>query len=129
VVRGTSQGNVNEKHEFGDHETETITCKGGTLTGFGLNVLLAKKNPCRVWPYALLGLSSNSFNFGDGFKKDETLMGWSVGGGLGVNLLQKKVYLDAQTYLLVSPFHENKASRKNWQSLIGLQYFIPIRTE
>lgn len=129
IVRGTSQGDAEEDLDFGDGQTETITYKGGTLTGFGLNLLLAKKNPCSVWPYALLGFSSNSFNFGDGFKEDDSLIGWSVGGGLGINLYHKKVYLDAQTYALVSPFHDNKASRKNWQTLIGVQYFIPIRTK
>lgn len=129
IVRGTSQGDKEEDLDFGNGQTETLTYKGGSLTGFGLNILLAKKNPANVWPYAILGFSSNSFDFGDEFKEDESMMGWTFGGGLGVNLYQKKVYLDAQTGLLVVPFHDNKASRKNWQSLIGVQYFIPIRTK
>jgi hypothetical protein len=129
IVRGTSQGDREEDLDFGNGQTETITYKGGTLTGFGLNLLLAKKDPCNVWPYGLLGFSSNTFDFGDKFKDDQSLIGWSVGGGLGISLYRQKVYLDVQTYALVAPFHDNKASRKNWQSLIGVQYFIPIHTK
>lgn len=128
IVRGTSQGDKEEDLEF-DNETETVSYKGGTLTGFGLNLLLAKKDPGNVWPYAVIGFSSNSYNFGMESKEDQSLVGWSVGGGLGINLYQKKIYLDAQTYAMVAPFHDNKASRKNWQSLIGVQYYIPIRTK
>ncbi|RPH95029.1 hypothetical protein EHM69_05680 [candidate division KSB1 bacterium] len=129
IVRGTSQGDKDEELEFGNNQTETITFKGGTLTGFGLNLLFAKQELGNVWPYALIGFSSNSMGFGDSFKEDESYMGWSVGGGLGINLYQKKIYLDANTSLLVMPFHDNNASRKNWQTLVGLQYFIPIRTK
>ena len=35
IVRGTSQGGKKEDFEFGN-QTETVTYKGGTLTGFGL---------------------------------------------------------------------------------------------
>jgi len=128
IVRGTSRGDVENEEKFGN-VTETLTYKGGTLTGFGLNVLLAKKDPAPVWPYGLIGVTSNSQGFGDSWKEDETLLGWSFGGGLGINLYQRQVYLDVNTSLLVMPFHDNKASRKNWQSLIGIQYFIPIKTK
>jgi hypothetical protein len=127
-VRGTSQGDVTKTAEFGD-ATEDLIFKGGTLTGFGLNVLLAKHDPASVWPYALLGVSTNSLKPGESFKKKETLMGWCFGGGLGINLYDKKIYLDVNTSLLVMPFHDNKASRKNWQSFAGVQYFIPIKVK
>ena len=127
-VRGTSQGDVDEELEFGN-QTETITFKGGTLTGYGLTLLLAAKNPPSVWPYALIGVSSNSLKFGEGFKEDDSLIGWSFGGGTGINLYARKVYLDVNTSLLLMPFHDNKASRKNWQTLVGVQYFIPIHTK
>jgi hypothetical protein len=128
LVRGTSQGDVSEDLEFGN-QTETLTLKGGTLTGFGLNVLLAKQEPANIWPYALLGLTSNSLKPGASFKKSETLLGWCFGGGVGINLYDRKIYLDVNTSLLVMPFHDNKASRKNWQSLAGVQYFIPIKVK
>lgn len=126
LVRGTSQGDVEEELEFGN-STETLTYKGGTLTGFGLNILLAGKNPANIWPYGLVGLSSNSLGFGDDFKEDDSLLGWAFGGGLSINLYNRTVYLDANTSLLVMPFHDNKASRKNWQTLVGVQYYIPIK--
>jgi len=126
-VRGTSQGDVEEELEFGD-DTETLTYKGGTLLGFGVNMLLARKNPAAIWPYGLLGVSSNSLTFGDDFKEDESLIGWSFGGGLGIRLYER-IYLDANTSYLVMPFHDNKASRKTWQTLVGVQYFIPIKTK
>jgi hypothetical protein len=129
VVRGTSQGDREEKLEFGNGQSETLKYPGGKLTGFGLNLLFAAKNPASVWPYGLFGFSSNSFEPGSKNKDSETLMGWSVGGGMGVNLYQKTIYLDVNTSLLVMPFHDNKASRKNWQSLVGVQYFIPLHTK
>jgi hypothetical protein len=128
LVRGTSQGDKEEDLDFGNGQTETLTYKGGTLTGFGLNLLFAAKEPASVWPYGLIGFSSNSFKPGAEFKDSESLMGWSVGGGLGFNLYQKRIFLDVNTSLLVMPFHDNKASRKSWQSLVGLQYFIPLHT-
>jgi opacity protein-like surface antigen len=124
--RGTSQGDVTEDAPFGD-QTESITFKGGSLTGFGLNVLLAAKNPVSVWPYGLIGISSNTLKHGDSYKEKKTLVGYSFGGGLGINLYDKMLYLDINTALLVMPFHDNKASRKNWQSRAGIQYYIPIR--
>ena len=129
LVRGTSQGDVEE--DLGDDfpNEPTLTIPGGTLTGFGLNLLIGAKNPVNFWPYGLLGVSSNSLAPGASYKKDESLTGWSFGGGFGINLYHKKVYLDVNTSLLVMPFHDDKASRKNWQSLIGVQYFIPIKTK
>jgi opacity protein-like surface antigen len=128
IVRGTSQGDAEEELDLGN-ETETITFAGGTLTGFGFNLLMAKKDPAGFWPYFMLGVSSNSLSPGESFKKDESNMGWTVGGGAGINLYQRKVYLDVNTGLLVMPIHDNKASRKNWQTMIGVQYFIPIKTK
>ena len=107
IVRGTSQGDRDEDLEFGD-QTETITYKGGTLTGFGFRLLFAKKDPANIWPYGIIGVTSNSLNFGDGFKKDDTLLGWAYGGGLGINLYGRKIYLDASTTFLMMPFHDNK---------------------
>jgi hypothetical protein len=128
-VRGTSNGDVEEELEFGNNETETLTYEGGTLTGFGLNVLLAKKDPANIWPYGLLGVSTNSLSFGADYKEDDSLIGWAFGGGLGINLYNRQLYLDANTSYLVMPFHDNNASRKNWQTLFGIQYFIPITTK
>jgi hypothetical protein len=125
-VRGTSNANKDETKDFGAGGSETITYKGGTLTGFGAHLLLANAGPVDVWPYGLIGFSSNSLKFGDSWKGSKSYMGWDFGGGLSINLYQRLLYLDANTTLLVMPFHSNKASRKNWQSLIGLQYFIPI---
>ena len=124
--RGTSQGDKDEDMEFGN-QTETVTYKGGTLTGFGFNLLLACKNPVNIWPYGLLGVSSNSFKPGDSFKDSESMIGWSFGGGMGINLYQNALYLDVNTALLVMPFHDNNASRKDWQTRLGIQYYIPIK--
>lgn len=125
--RSTSQGDVDETLEFGGNiPDETVTYKGGTLSGFGANLLLAKSHPVSVWPYLQLGLSTNSLAPGEDFKKDESLLGWSFGGGTGINLYNKALYLDVNTNLLVMPFHDNNASRKNWQTRVGIQYFIPI---
>jgi hypothetical protein len=125
-VHGTSNADKNENLDFGNGQTETVTYKGGTLTGYGIHLLLAHAEPVSVWPYALVGLSSNSQKFGDSFKKSASYMGWDFGGGLAVNLYEKLLYIDANTTFLVMPFHSNKATRKNWQTLVGLQYFIPI---
>jgi hypothetical protein len=124
--RSTSQGDKDEDMEFGN-QTETVTYKGGTLSGFGFNLLMGANNPASFWPYFLLGVSSNTLKPGDDFKKKETLTGWKVGFGSGINLYHKTVYLDINTALLVMSFHDNNASRKNWQSRIGIQYFIPIK--
>ncbi|MBL0060664.1 MAG: hypothetical protein IPP40_04045 [bacterium] len=51
----------------------------------------------------------------------------SGGFGLGFNLYQRKIYLDINTSLLVMPFHDDNASRKNLQTMLGVQYFIPIK--
>lgn len=127
IVRGTSQADVEEDIDFPNEPT--LTFAGGTLTGFGLNVLLGKQDPVNVWPYFLMGLSSNSLSPGEDFKEDEDNLGMSVGGGLGINLYNRQLYLDANTSLLVMPIHDDNASRKNWQSMIGIQYFIPIKTK
>lgn len=123
--RSTSQADVEEDIDFPNEPTLTIP--GGTLSGFGLNLLLAKKEPAAVWPYFQVGVSSNTVAPGVDYKEEETLSGISGGGGLGFNLYQRKVYLDFNTSLLVMPFHDNKASRKNWQTMLGVQYFIPIK--
>ncbi|MCB9357929.1 MAG: outer membrane beta-barrel protein [Calditrichaeota bacterium] len=127
VFRSTSQGDVEEDIDFPGEPTLTIP--GGTLTGFGLNVLLAAKEPQSFWPYFHLGLSSNSLSPGADYKKDESLTGMSGGVGAGINLYQKQIYLDIMTSLLVMPFHDDNASRKNWQTMLGVQYFVPIKTK
>ena len=129
IVRGTSQGDVDDELKSNGVVIETITTAGGTLTGFGLNALLAKKDPVNIWPYFMLGISSNSFSPGESFKADESNFGWSIGGGTGINLYNRQIYLEINTSLLVMPIHDNNASRKNWQSMVGVQYFIPIRTK
>jgi hypothetical protein len=126
AFRSTSQGDAEKDAEFGD-VTETIKFAGGTLSGFGFNLLIASKEPKSFWPYFHLGVSSNSLSKGESFLEDETLTGMSGGLGTGINLYQKKVYLDFSTGLLVMPFHDDKASRKNWQTRLGIQYFIPIK--
>ncbi|NUO18531.1 hypothetical protein HUU59_03700 [bacterium] len=123
--RSTSQADVEEDIDFPNEPTLTIP--GGSLTGFGLNLLLAKKTPASVWPYLQLGVSTNTVSPGVDYKEEESLSGISGGGGAGFNLYQRKVYLDVSTSLLVMPFHDNKASRKNWQTMLGVQYFIPIK--
>lgn len=123
--RSTSQADVEEDIDFPNEPTLTIP--GGSLTGFGLNLLLAKKSPASVWPYLQLGVSTNTVSPGVDYKEEESLSGISGGGGAGFNLYQRKVYLDVSTSLLVMPFHDNKASRKNWQTMLGVQYFIPIK--
>ncbi|MCB1059722.1 MAG: outer membrane beta-barrel protein [Calditrichaeota bacterium] len=127
VFRSTSQGDREESIDFPGEPTLTIP--GGTLTGFGLNLLLAQKDPQDFWPYFHLGLSTNSLAAGASYKKDETLTGMSGGLGAGINLYQKKIYLDIMTSLLVMPFHDDNASRKNWQTVLGVQYFFPIKTK
>jgi hypothetical protein len=129
IVRGTSQGDVEEDLEADNVVIETITIAGGTLTGFGLNVLLAKKDPANFWPYFMLGISSNSLSPGESYKEDESNFGWSFGGGAGINLYNRQIYLDVNTSALVMPIHDNNASRKNWQTMVGVQYFIPIKTK
>jgi hypothetical protein len=126
--RSTSQGDKDEELEFGN-QTETMTYKGGTLSGFGLNLLLANKHAVNFWPYFMIGVSSNSLKPGSSFKKDENLSGINGGCGAGINLYGRKVYLDLNTSLLVMPFHDNNASRKNLQIRAGVQYYIPIKTK
>ncbi len=129
VVHGTSQGDVDDDLKSDGVVIETITTKGGTLTGFGLNALIAKKDPANIWPYFMLGISSNSLSPGESFKEDESNLGWSMGGGAGINLYNRQIYFDINTSLLVMPIHDNEASRKNWQTMVGVQYFIPIKTK
>lgn len=129
IVRGTSQGDVEEDLESNDVVIETITFAGGTLTGFGLNAILAKQDPMNIWPYFMLGISSNSLSPGESYKEDESNFGWSIGGGTGINLYNRQLYLDVNTSLLVMPIHDNNASRKNWQTMLGVQYLIPIKTK
>lgn len=125
MFKSTSQADVEEDIDFPGEPTLTIP--GGTLSGFGLNLLLAKKNPASVWPYLQFGVSSNSVSPGASYKQDESLTGMNGGFGLGFNLSQRKIYLDFNTSLLVMPFHDDNASRKNWQTTLGVQYFIPIK--
>lgn len=126
IFRSTSQGDAEVDGEFGD-VTETIKLAGGTLSGFGFNLLIAGKDPKSFWPYFYLGVSSNSLKKGESYLEDEDLTGMGGGLGTGINLYQKKFYLDFSTGLLVMPFHDDEASRKNWQTKLGLQYFIPIK--
>jgi hypothetical protein len=125
--RSTSQSSVDVSTDI--PTDPTITFAGGTLSGFGLNLLIAAKGPASVWPYFLLGVSSNSRKPGESFQEDKTLTGWSFGGGTGINLYNRALYLDINTSLLLMPMDNNKASRKNWQTLVGIQYFIPIHTK
>ncbi len=127
VFRSTSQGDREEDIDFPGEPT--LTLPGGTLTGFGLNVLLASQDPKSFWPYFQLGLSSNSLSPGASYKEDESLTGMSGGFGAGINLYERKVFLDVNTSLLVMPIHDDKASRKNWQTMLGVQYFIPIKAK
>jgi hypothetical protein len=122
--RSTSQGDADIDTDIPGDPGFTIA--GGTLSGFGLNVLIAHPTPVSVWPYLQLGVSSNSRNPGESYQKDETLTGWSFGGGTGINLYNRALYLDLNTALLIMPFHDNEASRKDWQTRLGIQYFIPI---
>ena len=122
--RSTSQGDAEMDTDI--PSDPTITLAGGTLSGFGLNLLIAHPSPVSVWPYLLLGVSSNSRKPGESFQKDETLTGWSFGGGTGINLYHRQLYLDVNATLLVMPFHDNEASRKDGQIRAGIQYFIPI---
>ena len=122
--RSTSQGDAEMDTDI--PTDPTITLAGGTLSGFGLNLLIAHPTPVSIWPYFLLGVSSNSRSPGESFQEDETLTGWSFGGGTGINLYNRQLYLDVNATLLVMPFHDNEASRKEGQIRAGVQYFIPI---
>jgi hypothetical protein len=126
--RSTSQGDAEQDLDFGPGQSETIKLAGGTLTGFGFNLLLANKNPANIWPYFLVGVSTNTLAHGESFQEDETLSGISGGFGSGFNVYQRKIYIDLNTSLLVMPFHDNNASRKNWQTRLGVQYYIPIKS-
>lgn len=132
VFRGSQQGDKDQDLDFGNGQVETITFKGGDLSGFGINLLFAHKDPVSVWPYASIGWSSNKFKPGyTSGKGEQTLTGWGYGGGIGFNLYQKQIYLDlgASLLLMTIPDTDNKATRKNGQVRAGIQYFIPIKTK
>jgi len=124
VFRGSSQGDKDESITPIGAPSLTETLQGGSLTGFGLNVLLAGKKPALVWPYGFIGISTNSF--APGQRDKETLLGTSWGGGLAVSLYRNIVYADANASLLVMPIENNSASRKNLQIGVGLMYMFQI---
>jgi hypothetical protein len=124
VFRGSSQGDKDETVTPVNAASITETLKGGSLTGFGLNVLLATKNPKRVWPYGFIGISTNSF--APGKRDKETLWGSSWGGGMAINLYRNLIYADVNASLLVMPIEDNSASRKNAQIGVGLMYMFQI---
>jgi hypothetical protein len=124
VFRGSSQGDKKESVTPIGAASLTETLQGGSLTGFGINLLLAAKKPALIWPYGLIGISTN--NFAPGKRDKQTLWGTSWGGGLAVNLYRNLIYADANTTLLVMPIENNSASRKNWQTGVGLMYMFQI---
>ncbi|MFH1011514.1 MAG: hypothetical protein V1784_09820 [bacterium] len=124
VFRGSSQGDKDETVTPVGAASLTETLEGGSLTGFGLNVLLAGKKPALIWPYGFVGISTNSFSPGE--RDKETLLGTSWGGGLAVSLYRNMVYADANASLLVMPIEKNSASRKNLQIGVGLMYMFQI---
>jgi hypothetical protein len=124
VFRGSSQGDKTETVTPIGAASVKETLAGGSLTGFGLNLLLAGKNPARIWPYGFIGVSTN--NFAPGKRDKETLWGTSWGGGLAVNLYRNLIYADANASLLVMPIENNSASRKNCQIDVGLMYMFQI---
>jgi hypothetical protein len=124
IFRGSSQGDKKETVTPIGVGSLTETLQGGSLTGFGLNLLLAAKRPTTIWPYGFIGISTN--NFAPGKRNKETLWGTSWGGGLAVSLYRNLIYADVNTSLLVMPIENNSASRKNWQTGVGLMYMFQI---
>ena len=127
VFRSTSQGNQDIGINPIGTGSITETLEGGTLTGFGANLLLAGRDPGMVWPYAFIGIYSN--NFKPGNRDSETLFGHAWGGGLAMNLYRNLVYADVATGFLIMPIEGGEATRKNWQTTVGLMYMfqIPMR--
>jgi hypothetical protein len=124
LFSSTSQGDEDKSvTPFGEASfTETLT--GGTLTSIGARVLFAGKNPAPIWPYGFIGISTN--NFAPGERDKETLLGTSWGGGVAFSVYRDLVYVDLSTSLLVMPIADNKASRKKWQTSLGLMYLFHI---
>ncbi len=102
----------------------TETLEGGSLTGFGANLILAGRDPASIWPYGFVGIYSN--NFKPGNRDSETLFGHAWGGGLAINLYHNLVYADVSTSLLIMPIEGGEATRKNWQATLGLMYMFQI---
>lgn len=123
----TSQGDEDKSVTPLGESSITETLKGGTLTSLGARLLFTGKNPAPVWPYGFIGISTNKFAPGE--RDKETLFGTSWGGGLAISLYRDLVYVDLSTGLLVMPIADNKASRKNWQTSLGLMYLFHIPME
>ncbi len=124
VFRASAQGDQDETVTPIGQSSLVATLEGGSLTGFGANILLAGKKPTMVWPYGFVGISTNKFAPGE--RDSETFFGTSWGCGLSVSLYRNLIYADVSTSLLVMPIENNSASRKNWQTSIGLMYFFQI---
>jgi hypothetical protein len=124
IFRGSTQADEDKSVTPIGQGSITETLEGGSLTGFGANLLFAGKNPARVWPYGFIGISTN--NFAPGKRDSETLFGSSWGGGLAISLYRDLVYADISTSLLVMPIEDNEASRKNWQTTVGIMYLFQI---
>jgi hypothetical protein len=124
MFRSTSQGDK----DVGVHPIGTAsfneTLEGGTLTGFGANLILAGRDPASIWPYGFVGLFSN--NFKPGNRDSENLFGHVWGGGVAFNLYNKLIYADVNTSLLIMSIESGNATRKNWQTMVGLMYMFQI---
>jgi hypothetical protein len=124
VFRASAQGDQDKTVTPMGQSSLVATLQGGSLTGFGANLLLAGRKPAMIWPYGFIGISTNKF--APGKRDSETFFGSSWGGGLSVSLYRKLIFADINTSLLVMPIENNSASRKNWQTGIGLVYFFQI---
>ena len=124
VFRSTSQGDKDIGVNPIGAASITETFEGGTLTGFGANLILAGRDPALIWPYAFVGIHSN--NFKPGNRDSETLFGHAWGGGLAISLYRNLIYADVSTSLLIMPIEGNEATRKNWQTTVGLMYMFQI---
>lgn len=124
VFRATGQGDKDKSVTPIGRPSLTETLEGGTLTGFGANLLFAARDPAPIWPYGFVGISTN--DFAPGKRDKEALFGHSWGGGLAISLYRNLVYADISTSFLVMPIEGNKASRKNWQATLGLMYLFQI---
>ena len=124
VFRATGQGDKDKSVTPFGQASLTETLEGGTLTGFGANLLFAARDPAPIWPYGFVGISTN--NFDPGKRDKEALFGHSWGGGLAISLYRNLVYVDIGTSFLIMPIEGNKASRKNWQATLGLMYLFQI---
>ena len=124
VFRSTSQGDKDIGVNPIGATSITETLEGGSLTGFGANLILAGRDPAPIWPYAFVGIQSN--NFKPGNRDSETLFGHAWGGGLAISLYRNLIYADISTSLLIMPIEGGEATRKNWQTTVGLMYMFQI---